>query len=283
MRLALMLALLLPAAPLALRGQQVHLEGGVGMSTGRYLFAERTTTWSTSAGLSVTRGGLTARITLPAYLQNSTLVAGSGTGYIPTGGSSGKAVADSGAARKGRGSGSMSMAMGGDPVQVPASAVGDYEFAIGDPVGAVSVRVLGSSRTSISLSGFVKAPVADTATFGTGAWDAGAGLSLLQNLGGRTFLGLDVSYWDLGDAPDLPLGGTLLGSGSLTRLVNDHWALGISASAATAVIEGFDPPVSLGASLHRVGPGGGWGLYATAGLTETAADVSLGMSYRVRL
>lgn len=283
MPLVLILALLLLAAPVSLEGQQVHLEGGMGMSTGRYLFAERTTTWSTSAGLSVTHGPFTARISLPAYLQNSTLVAGSGTGYIPTGGSSGKAVADSGAARKGRGSGGMNMAVSGDPVEVPASATGDYAFAVGDPVGAVSMRVLGGNRTSISLSGYLKAPVADTATFGTGAWDAGAGLSLLQNLGGRTFLGLDVSYWDLGDAPDLPLGGTLLGSGSLTRLVSDHWALGISASVATAVIEGYDPPLSLGASLHRLGGGGGWGIYATAGLTETAADVSLGLSYRVRL
>lgn len=274
------LAALLAALPALVTAQAVHLEGSAGMSTGRYLFAERTTTWSASAGLSVTQGVVTVRATLPAYFQNSTLVAGSGTGYIPTGGSSGQAVADSGAARKGRGSGGMAMALAADPVDVPASATGDYQFAVGDPIGSVSARVIGTARTSVSLSGFVKVPVTDTASFGTGAWDGGAGVSVLQNVGRGTFLGLDVSYWELGDTPDLPLGGTLLGSGSLTTLLGDRWALGVSASAATAVVEGFDPPVSVGASINRLGSGGGWGIFASAGLTETAADVSVGMSWR---
>lgn len=80
-------------------------------------------------------------------------------------------MADSGAARRGR--------QDGGAVQLPATTIQTYEAAIGDPTGQVSWRVLGAAR-SVTLRAAVKAPLADTGTFGTGAWDFGFGASLSQ-------------------------------------------------------------------------------------------------------
>jgi hypothetical protein len=280
------------ALPLAVAGppaaaQAVHLNSALSVSSGSYLFAERTTTWALTTGITVRGGGVSLRAILPFYLQNTTLVAGSGIGRIPTGGSSSGTVGDSGAARKGRGDGphdsAPSPSLSHSTVEVPRSAVTGYEAAAGDPEVALTWHALRTGSTGVALGAAVKAPVADTSTFGTGEWDAGAMLSLSHSFE-RVSLGLDLAYWHLGDLPDLDLRDPVSGTVSLSYAGRSGWAGSLVGFAATAVVEGFDGPASVGAALTKVSSGrSSWSLLSLVGLTETSPDVSVGLSWSVRL
>jgi len=61
--------------------------------------------------------------------------------------------------------------------------------------------------------------------------------------------------------------------------------LGLSAgvSGATAAIDGFTPSVSAVASVLKLAGMGSFGLLGTVGLTETAPDVSVSLTWRVGL
>jgi hypothetical protein len=275
---------LLAPGPLAAQG--IRLDGGLGVTTGRYLFDERTTTWSLSAGLAAELGAFTLRGSLPVYLQNSTLVAGSATGHIPTGGSSSGTVADSGRSRQGgahggMGSGSL-VALSHGAVEVPASAAGEYQTALGDPLLSLWWRTRGRG-TNVGLGATVKLPVADTASFGTGAWDVGAGAALSHAVGGGFLLGLDVAYWRMGDLETLELRDPVYGSVSLGYLGSGGWGGMLVASGGTTMVEGFDGPLSIGGGVHRISGDRSWSVLSTLGLSETSPDFSLGLLWSVRL
>lgn len=283
MNLRVVLLLLAPG-PLAAQG--LRLEAGVGVSTGTYLFEQRTTTWSLSTGAQVEAGRLTLRATLPFYFQNGTLVAGSAIGHLPTGGSSSGAVADSGQARHHRGGmqGTRSRPdLSHGAVEVPASATAEREFAVGDPVLGLGWRSSPGGATGLRLGAAVKVPVADTATFGTGEWDLGVSVGLSRRAGERWLLGLDLAYWRLGDMPDLELRDPVYGTASVGYLGRGGWGATLLASGGTAVLEGFDPPLSLGAGLTRISGAQAWSLLGTVGLTETSPDLTLGALWSVRL
>lgn len=270
-----------PVSPLAAQG--IHYEGGLSLSSGDYFFTERTTTWALATGLSLNTGPFTARITVPAYFQNSTLVAGGGGLPIPTGGSSSGVVADSVRSRKQGKGGNASVMMARGTVEVPSSAVTDYAFALGDPVGALGVRLLDRSGTSIAITGMAKAPLADTATFGTGEWDVGGAIAFTRAVGSRGLLGADVSYWYLGDLPDLELSNPVYGSLSGSVIIGTRWVVGASLSAGTPVIEEFDGPLAVGVQLGRLSARGAWTLHGAFGLSETSPDVSFGLQWRFKL
>jgi hypothetical protein len=282
--LALALAIFGPPAA----AQTVRLNSALSVSSGSYLFAERTTTWALTTGLTVGGDEVSLRASLPFYLQNTTLVAGSGIGRIPTGGSSGGAVGDSGAARKGRGDGRgdshLDQQHSRSTVEVPGSAVTGYEAAAGDPEVAITWHALRSGSTGVALGAAVKVPVADTSTFGTGQWDAGAMLSLSRSLDRGVFLGADLAYWHLGDLPDLELRDPVSGTVSVSYLGGSGWGGSLVGFAATSVVDGFDGPASIGAALTRVSSGGSsWNLMSLVGLTETSPDVTVGLSWSVRV
>ncbi|HXI20394.1 MAG TPA: hypothetical protein VNH46_04880, partial [Gemmatimonadales bacterium] len=268
--------------------QSLAYEGGLGFTTGRYIFTTRTTSWSLTTGLALQVDRLTLRASLPVWLQNSTVVTAGGTTGIPSGGSSGGTVSDSGKSRQGRGSGRGTMvtpalAQAG-PVEVPASAFTDYRAAVGDPLFGATLQLLAGSRLSLSIGGNVKAPVADTSTFGTGQWDVGGSLSLGLQLGPRTLLGLDGAWWRLGDLPDLDFSNPVSGSLSLSQLLGTGgWGGYVFGRGSTTALAGFDGPLQVGAGLSRFGGRGGVGLEAAAGLSETAPDLSLGLFWRVRI
>ena len=278
------LALLVPG-PLA--AQEGRLDVGLGVSSGTYLFEERTTTWSLATGAGVELGGVTLRGSLPIYLQNSTLIAGSGMGHIPTGGSSSGAVADSGDARRrgdrsGPSAGSAAPDFSHGAVEVPPSAVQGYQAALGDPTLTLAWRTRGRRATTLGLGITVKVPVADTATFGTGRWDAGASASVSHGLG-RFLLGLDLAYWRLGDLDDLALRDPVCATGSLGYLGPGGWGGTVLLSGGTAVLEGYEAPISIGAGVHRLTGGQSWSLLSTLGLSETAPDLTLGVLWGARL
>ena len=275
-----------PALPLVAQG--LFYEGGLSVASGAYIFADRTTGWSLSTGLAAGTRRLTFRATLPVYLQNTSLVSLSGPGgAIPTGGSSSGAVADSGAARKGRGGAAgasgMRTRLAQSAVEVPSSALTGYRAAVGDPTVEVSWRAVDAYRTGVTVSLLAKAPVADTATFGTGEWDLASGVGLTQRVGRRLTAGLEVGYWHLGDLTTLDFRDPVYGTASVGYLGDGGWGGGLTFSAGSSALDGYDGPVWIGGYVSRGSAGGAWGINGAVGLSETTPDFALGLSWRVRL
>jgi hypothetical protein len=290
MRAGRLLVVLAVGAPLD--AQTLHYEGSAGLATGTYIFTSRTSSWHVATGLALSAGPVTLRATLPVFYQNSTLVATTGSGLVPTGGSSGGAVADSSARRSGDGSRrtpltsivawSAAASLASDPVEVPASAVGGYQWAAGDPVMTATVAALQRGRIGILVGAAAKIPVTDTASFGTGAWDFGGTLSSSLLLGSRLLAGVDLGYWVMGDTPDLALENPLLVGATLSYLTPRGWSVSAGVSGSTPVIAGFAN--SLSATIGVLRPGRpGLGLLLAAGFTETAPDFSFALSWRFGL
>ena len=261
--LVLMVATLAPLPRLAAQG--VAYEGGVSVATGSYIFTTRTTSVTIATGLTYTTGRLTLRAGLPVFVQNTSLLAGSGAGMMPSGGGSGGNV----------GGGGM---MGGGS----GSSVAHYRTTAGDPTVQVGWRLVNQNRTGVTLSVAAKIPVTDTTAYGTGEWDVGGTLSLTHRALGRVFFGLDVAYWHLGDLPQLNFRDPLLGTATVSRLFPPTWAGSLFVTGGTAALRGYQPPVSVGAGVtHLGGQRVLWGVTAAVGLTETAPQFSLGATWRV--
>ena len=287
--LGLTLALVAP-----LESQTLHYEGSAGLATGTYIFTQRTSSWSVSTGLAFGAGPVILRAYLPVFYQNTTLVASAGSGFLPTGGSSSGTVADTSAQRSGR-SGTRRLSaiapllgvagtLEGEPVEVPTSATTGYRWSAGDPFVSVSFFGLQGRRAGLTLGGSVKVPVTDTTDLGTGAWDAGGNLSGSATVSSRVMLGVDLGYWYLGDPPGLDLQNPVLFGGTLSVLAGRNWGTSVGVSGATPTIVGFAPSVSVTAGVLRIGgAGGSLGVLATMGLTETAPDVSVSLTWRFGL
>lgn len=291
------LALLWVLGPAPVLAQSLAYEGSLGVSSGRYLFAERTTSFGLSTGLAVTTGGLTLRASLPVWFQNSTVISaspvglpgtgvpsGPGSGGAPTGGSSSGRVGDSGRKRPmgggGGGSGSQS-ALARSRVDVPSSSFTDYQIALGDPLASMSLALFRGGRASLTVTGLAKVPVTDTSGFGTGEWDLGLALGSSIRLGPGTLIGVDAGWWYLGDMPGLDFRNPVSGTLSLNHLIGHGWGAMLFASGTSSSLPGFDAPVMVGGGFLRPRAGGSWGIQGGVGLTETSPDVSLALFWRV--
>ncbi len=263
------------AAPLP--AQSITYEGGISVAAGNYIFTVPTTTWSLSTGAAIETGRFVLRASLPIHMQNTVLVSATGAGRMASGGSFSGTVSDSGRHGGGGRRGS------GPRLEPPTSTVTGYRVALGDPIATVLWRAVGGSRASVSLGAGAKAPVADTATFGTGAWDVGAIASLAITLGGWEFAGLDLSYWHLGDLPELEFVDPVTATVSVGRVFPRAWGGSLFLTAGTPSIRGYDAPVLAGVSITRLGAGAAWGASVTAGLSDAVADVSAMLTWRVRL
>ena len=279
-------------SPLA--AQQVHYEGGLSMSSGSYIFTERTTSWVLSNGLAVNAGPFSIRGTVPVFRQNTTLLTSSATGLLPTGGSSSGVVSDSSAARKGGGQGggnpqlvaalpsfNETAAMAVDPVDVPISSVTGYRVTLGDPMVNISTILTESGRTSLSASLGAKIPLNDTTSNGTGKWDVGGSLSLSHGVSNNVLLSTDFSYWRFGDLPELDLRDGLMGSASVAYLGSSGWGGSATVMAARSVVEGFANSYMVSASLTRLAGFGAISMNLAAGLSEMAPDFTAGVSWRM--
>jgi hypothetical protein len=267
--------------------QTIHYEGGVSMTTGRYIFTERTTSWTVSTGLAVEWGRVTMRLTLPAHIQNTPLVSGSTIGPIPSGGSSSGAVADSQQARKGQsGPGSQTRSAtalylaGNRRVEVPPSVASGYAWNIGDPVASVGIALLAGGGTHLVVQAAAKAPVTDTTSFGTGAWDAGGTASFSHRIGQRSVVGAQVSYWILGDLPELVLRDPLSASLSLSHLIGRSWSAHASLWASQSVIDQFSNAYVVTLGVNRLTGRQSVGLSASVGFSETAPDIAVAVIWR---
>jgi len=273
--------------------QMLHYEGGLSLASGNYIFTERTNSFALSTGLAFSAGPVTVRGTFPVFLQNTTLVASSGSMLLPTGGASGGTVADSSAARGGRGTGGRGMlvlepaslvldAAQDGTVDVPVTAVTGYEARVGDPTVGANVS-LSSGRLGVLLGAGMKVPITDTASFGTGAWDFGGSVSLSYSLGTVAMVSVDAGYWVLGDPPELDLQNPVLLSASVAHLSRSGWGFSLAYYSASAVITGFSSSRSVSAGILRVGAGQSIGLNLGVGFTDTTPDIMVGLNWRLRL
>ncbi len=273
-------ALLAAATPVA--AQQLAYEGSVGMTTGQYIFTTRTTTFSLSTGLALTTGRLTLRASIPVWLQNSTVITASGPGgTLPSGGSSGGTVGDSGRSGRGGGMNGIAPAMA-RRVDMPSSAFTDYRAAVGDPLLGATVVLRRGERLSLGLGGLVKVPLADTAHYGTGEWDAGATVSASIRLNSATLLGADAAWWYLGDLPELDFDNPVSGALTLSHLRATRWVFSLFVRGSTAAVPGFAAPATAGGGITWLSRRVAIGLEAGAGLTETSPDLGLTAYWRVQ-
>jgi hypothetical protein len=263
---------LVPLGPLA--AQHIGYEGGVGFATGRYIFAARTTTWTLFSGLSLAVGRFTLRAGVPLYVQNTTLLTGSGAGMMPSGGPAASGmVADSG--RHG--------GMGGRRLPASAGALTGYRATLGDPVVQAGWDVVATSRTTLAVGAAAKIPAADTSALATGEWDEGISLALTRHVTGAWFFGLDLAYWHLGDLPQLDFLDPLLATATASVGLATGWTGSFFVTGGTEALRGYAPPLSIGVGLARHGGAVPWMASATVGLTETVPAVALGASWRIGL
>lgn len=279
---------------------QVTYEGSFTGLTGYYLFTERTNSLIFTNGLRWRSGRLSLSVNLPLWYQNTTLVSSSGGGTVPTGGPEAQGeVRDSGQAHGqpgGGGGGSGGQAVLHDhargstaaprfaqgDIPAPDEAVTGYQLMLGDPLAQATVSLI-RGRVPVSVGAMVKVPLASTATIGTGEWDFGGMVSAFWLTGNRWTVGLDASYWYLGDLDSLELENPLIGTLTVGRLLGTEWAASLGVSASTGSLTGFDPPLSVLASLTRLGAPNAWGINAGVGLTETAPAFSLGAVWWIKL
>ena len=262
------LAALAGAGPAA--GQQIDYSGSVQYASGDYLFPERSTALFLYNGLGLTVGRVRLSASLPLVFQRTPWVIYSdvtGTGSTCDGTAAG---AD---------------ATGGIDAVV-ADTISYEEFGLGDPMARVDFRLLDEKglRPSIRVTVDVKAPVGDVERgFSSGEWDYAGGLSLMKSVG-TTFVFMDFAYWYMGDMPGVELENSLAyGAGIGQSLGAGRLGLLASIFGTSRIQPTVDPPlqVSLGISylmnLRR-----SLMISASAGLTDSAPDISLSFGWFVR-
>ncbi len=280
----------------AASAQQLHYEGALSLTSGTYLYTERTNSWTLSTGLAFAAGPVTFRASLPMFVQNTTLLASSGGGLVPTGGSSSGTVADSSSARSGRDGtsptsttttslsvSSLSVVENADgAIDFPSTAVTGYAAHAGDPlIGATTAVSLG--RLSLLVGASAKVPLNDTTGYGTGAWDFGGAGSLSYLFGLTTMVSVDAAYWVMGDPPELDLRNPLLLSASISYLGLSGWGGSGSLSTSSPVIDGYPGSTMVTGSILRVGRSRSLGLNIGVGLSEMAPDITVGLTWRMQL
>lgn len=267
----------IPLLPLGAQG--IAYEGGVSLSSGHYIFATRTTSWTISTGLSVTAGRLVLRAAVPTYIQNTSLVTGSGAGMMPSGGSTSSGTVSDG----GRGGMMGERGSGNHHLPVPSAALTGYRAAAGDPVVQAGWRTPAGARNTVTVSAAGKIPATDTTAYGTGQWDVGGTLSATRHVGVRSLVAVDVSYWHLGDTPTLDFRDPVVATLSASAVFASTWGASVLVTGGTSALRGYEAPLSLGAAVTHLGKGRLWGLSAAVGFTETVPDFTIGASWRLEL
>jgi hypothetical protein len=175
-----------------------------------------------------------------------------------------------------------SLSLAQSAIDVPTSAVTGYEAHPGDPLIGAAASI-GSRRVGLLLGASAKVPLNDSTGYGTGAWDFGGSASLSYLFGLTTMVSVDAAYWIMGDLPDLDLENSLLVSASISYLGLGGWGVSGTFSTASPVIDGFASTTMVSGGILRVGGGRSAGLTVGIGLSEMAPDVSVGLTWRLRL
>jgi hypothetical protein len=273
--------------PLAAQG--LRYSGSLQYATGSYVFDARSHSLYLTSGLTLDRGRFEASASMPIILQNGGVVSTVGDRLLPTGGEGHGTVAHrrSGDRIHIRRDEGMGPGEGTSPVDPAVRFSEAYRVRAGDPfarVGGELVSAPGHLR-SVRVSAGAKIPATDLdGGVGTGEWDYTIGASATARVGPVFVLG-DLSYWWLGDLPELELrDGLSYGLSGAVGVLADRGTLMASLSGAQRVVQTLDPPLSFGAALGYWldGP---WSVNGglSVGLTESASDLSLFVGWSRRL
>lgn len=252
-------------------GEEVTYSGSLQFTSGNYIFSERTNSMYLLNGLSMSVGPLQISANLPIIMQNTPWVSYTNTGAIPTGGTQSSEVSNKGH---------------GGSLRLPDTT--EYqEMGLGDLFINANLRLIkeGKAHPSISFTAGFKVPLSDVDMgFGTGEADYGTGISLIKSLD-CNFVFIDLSYWVLGDLPDLelkdPIGysiafGRSLASGKCSGL--------ISFSGYSEIINDVEPSAQVGVGLtyrleSKAKLTGGLSL----GVTDSAPDFLVSLGWGIEL
>jgi len=248
--------------------QGVLFDTGFSVASGDYGAGESSTTLTLDNGLALQWPRVSVHAGIPLVAQHGDAIL-TGGGPVPAGrgGSGGMTTMGSGGPRRALGTG---------------SSLEDYRVRLGDPLVSVSAVVLQGARLSASAGAAVKVPLAEAGDVGTGKWDGGVTLNVTHHLRGPWFGAAGLAWWKLGDPEGFDLRDPLLGSLMLTRL-GDGNSVSMVASGSTPIADGLDAPVSGGVRVARDLWGGSASLSAVLGMTDSAADFSLGLGWGVAL
>jgi hypothetical protein len=243
--------------------------GSVQYSQGQYFFDLTTRGVYVFNGFSFSSERFTLSATVPLIYQSTPYLSYSGIGVLPSGGSESSAVNQ----RRGK-----------ETVVLP-EVVDARHYGVGDPTLRLGLRLVkeGPSIPSVEFTAQAKVPVSSLESgFGTGAWDYGVGLALSKRLG-RVILFADVSYWALGDLPELGLENPWVYSISAGfPLAGGRSALLVSYFGMTEVIAEVAPPSSLGLGLSfKVGPSSSLMLNGSLGISEASPDFAASIGWSV--
>ena len=295
---ALGIALLAVAAPAT--AQRVTWSSSLDYAEDAYVFSDtyRSISWLNSLTLNRGRFDLTA--SWPILAQNGTVLSYVAGGAVPTGGPDNGAVRRRSAGqtvpvrpgRRGGNSRNIQGALGSVlaadtvPDSLSVAGTGAMEIRAGDPMfGATLATFEGNGAVrSFGVEAWTKVPVTSVESgVGTGAWDYGAGASLVLG-NGRALFFANATWWVLGDMPDLELRDALFYSLALGVPIRGAWSLLTSASASTSIIAGSDPPVSAHLLVSRsLSDGAAFSLGAGVGLSESASDFTVSLGWTTRL
>jgi len=252
-------------------GDAATYTGSVQLTSGEYIFSERTTNFSFYNGVAFSAGPVGISVSIPITYQSTPWVSYSGSGMIPSGGDQHSEV---GGRTHG---GQMTLA---DTVEYD-------QIALGDPMLHADFELLKERKAipSVYVTADLKAPLADIDRgFGTGEWDYGAGLSLVKGFGRSLFL-IDVTYWVLGDLPDLELHDPVAYSFAAGHtLAAGKYAVLASFSGYSRVLDDVDPTaqVGIGAS-YSLNSGATLSGNVALGVTESTPDISVSLGWQIGL
>jgi len=260
------------------QAQSLTARSSLQYGRGTYGFTERTEILTWAADLSVDAERWSAGFNIPVVGVSSPFVSYTGLGPTP---------ADR-RRRKGDGNGGMNGSPGrrrDPPAETETDTSSTWTRGVGDPQFRIGVDVVSSPHprgSTIQMLGFVKPPVSDPDDgIGTGAWDAGLGGSASWRRP-PAFAAAEAVFWWLGDPPETPINNVLAYSGAAGRLFGSSWLALVSVSGSTVVADDVPAPVSVGLGIgFSASP---WSLDATAtlGLTDGAADWTIGLGGSVR-
>ncbi|WP_138429870.1 transporter [Fodinibius saliphilus] len=261
---------------------KIYYSGSIQLAEGNYFFEK--STWSLYATNSITISALKFRVSvdIPMVFQSSPWVSYNNVGGIPTGGPQNSSVR--GYARGGRhGNGKTKRRA----ILVLSDTASYSKFGISDPsvFGEYSLVQSESGATALNINFSVKFPFADPDKgFGTGAWDLGIGGSMVKRFG-TWFISGNVMYWNLGDMDELVLENTWYFGASLGKeMLNGKWTIMGSVGSMSEVIEGIDPPITVGLGINYILSEQITLLVnAFKGFSEGASDLSFGGGCQIRL
>ena len=249
--------------------QSTAYVGGLQYGVGDFTFSRRTWSVYFTNGIVWTRGRLRAAATVPLIWQPGGWLQYNGSGMMsPTG----------------PGDTSTTMIRNG---MMGSGDMGFRNVRLGDPVGRVDAGLIETEGRAFRLgvSGAIKAPLLGMSHgFGTGVWDAGAGLTASQRVAGGA-LSADAVYWRLGNPPGGLFRNALVYSVVFGRpMATTRWSVLAAVNGATSLWTGLAAPVQAGGGFGYTTTSGS-SVFATisAGLSSTAPTLSTALGWRVPL